>query len=126
MLELMRRKEEEHRKREEELRMQRERERLKFEREKLEREKLELQQLRMTQQQVAMSLPSAYSTGAGANPYMTGGGGGRPRSLAESGYLSMATAMYQSSAPQQQQQQQRMSATNIRVGDDRSSRAIDR
>lgn len=47
MMDLIRRKEEEHRLKEQELRLQRERERLKFERERIERERLELQQLRM-------------------------------------------------------------------------------
>ena len=77
MMELMRRKEEEHRKREEELRLQRERERLKFEREKLEREKLELQQLRMTQQQAFMP---AYGSAAAASAYAASSG---RRSLAD-------------------------------------------
>uniref|UniRef100_A0A1I8EM20 RRM domain-containing protein n=2 Tax=Wuchereria bancrofti TaxID=6293 RepID=A0A1I8EM20_WUCBA len=46
MMEMLRKKEEEHRLKEQELRLQRERERLKFERERFERERLELQQLR--------------------------------------------------------------------------------
>lgn len=46
MIEMLRKKEEEHRLKEQELRLQRERERLKFERERFERERLELQQLR--------------------------------------------------------------------------------
>ncbi|MFH4973879.1 hypothetical protein AB6A40_000588 [Gnathostoma spinigerum] len=57
MMEIMRRKEEEHRIKEQELRLQRERERLKFERERIERERLELQQLRQMATFVAPPVP---------------------------------------------------------------------
>ncbi|VDK62992.1 unnamed protein product [Onchocerca ochengi] len=65
MMEMLRKKEEEHRLKEQELRLQRERERLKFERERFERERLELQQLR---QIAALTTPVQMMSAPGAPP----------------------------------------------------------
>ncbi|KAL3997965.1 RNA recognition motif family protein [Acanthocheilonema viteae] len=65
MMEMLRKKEEEHRLKEQELRLQRERERLKFERERFERERLELQQLR---QIAALTTPVQLMSAPGAPP----------------------------------------------------------
>ncbi|VDM96112.1 unnamed protein product [Thelazia callipaeda] len=65
MMEMLRKKEEEHRLKEQELRLQRERERLKFERERFERERLELQQLR---QIAALTTPVQMMPSPGAPP----------------------------------------------------------
>ncbi|EFO28391.2 scaffold attachment factor B [Loa loa] len=65
MIEMLRKKEEEHRLKEQELRLQRERERLKFERERFERERLELQQLR---QIAALTTPVQMMSPSGAPP----------------------------------------------------------
>uniref|UniRef100_A0A0N5AH57 Scaffold attachment factor B1 n=1 Tax=Syphacia muris TaxID=451379 RepID=A0A0N5AH57_9BILA len=57
VMEVLRKKEEEHRLKEQELRLQRERERLRFERERIERERLELQQWRQMGQFAASQMP---------------------------------------------------------------------